>query len=422
MNIKQFLVLMRQQHLFNIIYILCTALSVAFTMTLFLVIYIKFGPIYPEENRPRLAVLGIVNYVNEKGSRWGTRASYALGDSIRRMPEVECLTCRSQGEDEVLLPDGSCERVISFATDADYWQVFNFRFLCGRGFSKAECEARSHVCVVSASLARKVFGHTDVVGRELFTEKHTLQILGVVEEASSVMSDSYAHLWIPVCSEERIRGESPFLGSFVLYILLREGTGLDALRKRVSDMEERINAASVHGPEDRELRLGGQPDHFWQAPFRINENINMKAFVRKAVTLLLAFLLIPAMNMCSMVASRVNGRISEMGIRRAYGATRRQLLWQVLQENFLLTLIAGMGGLLISYVMMIACADWLPFIFEKFHFSYDERVSIHPDMLFSGWVMGAVLVVCMMLNLLSAAVPTVWALRKPVTEEINHKR
>ena len=137
--------------------------------------------------------------------------------------------------------------------------------------------------------------------------------------------------------------------------------------------------------------------------------------------MLLAFLLIPAMNMCSMVSSRVNGRISEMGIRRAYGATRRRLLWQVLQENFLLTLIASVGGLLISYVMMIACADWLPFLFETY-FCEGEEVSIHPDMLFSGWVMAAVLVVCMVLSLVSAAVPTMWALRKPVTEEINHKR
>ena len=61
MNIKQFLVLLRQQRLFSGIYILCTALSVAFTMTLFLVIYIKFGPIYPEENSPRMAIMGRTN-------------------------------------------------------------------------------------------------------------------------------------------------------------------------------------------------------------------------------------------------------------------------------------------------------------------------------------------------------------------------
>ena len=421
MNIKQFLVLMRQQHLFNIIYILCTALSVAFTMTLFLVIYIKFGPIYPEENRPRMAVLSWINYTNET-TQSNSKVSRALGDSIRRMPEVESLTCVSSGDANVRLPDGSFAFVKHVSTDADYWRVFGFRFLGGRAFSEAECEARSQVCVVSASLARKVFGHTDVVGRELATESETWQILGVVEEGSSAMSGSYAHMWTPVCTKEQIMSQTPLLGSFTLFILLRKPSALDALRQRVARMEERINAASVHGADDMTLHVSGQPDYFWQSPFRINENINMMEFVREVVSMLLAFLLIPAMNMCSMVASRVNGRISEFGIRRAYGATRRQLLWQVLQENFLLTLIAGIGGLLLSYVMMITCADWLPFIFETFHFSYDEKVSIHPDMLFSGWVMAAVLVVCLVLNLVSAAVPTLWALRKPVTEEINHRR
>ena len=420
MNIKQFLLLLRQQHLFNIIYILCTALSVAFTMTLFLVIYIKFGPIYPEENRPRLAVLSWINYTNET-TQSNSKVSRALGDSIRRMPEVECLTCVKASGDHVLLPDGSYAAVKCVDTNTDYWRVFRFRFLGGRPFNETECEAKSHVCVVSASLARKVFGHTDVVGRELTTDNQTLQILGVVEEASCAMSSSYAHLWKPVSIEEYTDSRAPYMGPFRLFMLLRRASDMDALRQRVARMEDRINAASVHGPDDMVFHLWGQPDPFWQAPFRSNQNINMQDFLRKVVSMLLAFLLIPAMNMCSMVSSRVNGRISEMGIRRAYGATRRRLLWQVLQENFLLTLIASMGGLLISYVMMIACADWLPFLFETY-FCEGEKVSIHPDMLFSGWVMAAVLVVCMVLSLVSAAVPTMWALRKPVTEEINHKR
>ena len=424
MNIKQFLVLLRQQRLFSGIYILCTALSVAFTMTLFLVIYIKFGPIYPEENRPRMAILGRTNYVRNQpgsGESWGSSVSRALGDSIRRMPEVESLTCVKASGDHVLLPDGTYAAVKCVDTDTDYWRVFRFRFLGGRPFNETECEAKSHVCVVSASLARKVFGHTDVVGRELTTDNQTLQILGVVEEASCAMSSSYAHLWKPVSIEEYTDSRAPYMGPFRLFMLLRRASDMDALRQRVARMEDRINAASVHGPDDMVFHLWGQPDPFWQAPFRSNQNINMQDFLRKVVSMLLAFLLIPAMNMCSMVSSRVNGRISEMGIRRAYGATRRRLLWQVLQENFLLTLIASMGGLLISYVMMIACADWLPFLFETY-FCEGEKVSIHPDMLFSGWVMAAVLVVCMVLSLVSAAVPTMWALRKPVTEEINHKR
>ncbi len=45
-------------------------------------------------------------------------------------------------------------------------------------------------------------------------------------------------------------------------------------------------------------------------------------------------------------------------------------------------------------------------------------VQIHADMLFSGWVLVATLV----LNLISALVPTMWILHKQVTEEINHKR
>lgn len=144
--------------------------------------------------------------------------------------------------------------------------------------------------------------------------------------------------------------------------------------------------------------------------------------MRQILYMLLAFLLLPAINMGSMVAGRMGGRINELGIRRAYGATRKRLMWQVLQENFLLTLIGGLAGLLLSWLIMNVCSDWLPFVFNSSDMELDDTVFLHADMLFSGWVMLAVLAVCMVLNLVSALVPTLWFLYKPVTEALNHKQ
>ena len=114
-----------------------------------------------------------------------------------------------------------------------------------------------------------------------------------------------------------------------------------------------------------------------------------------------------------------------MGIRRAYGACRTTLLWQVLQENFLLTLMGSLLGLAISWLIVTLGADWLPFIFSgdrTYAFTMIGAVHIHADMLFSGWIMTAVLAVTLVLNLISALIPTIWILHRSVTEEINHKR
>lgn len=168
--------------------------------------------------------------------------------------------------------------------------------------------------------------------------------------------------------------------------------------------------------------LMGQPDAYWAAPFRVGEQLDTKPFKRQILYLALAFLLLPAINMGSMVAGRVGGRISELGIRRAYGATRTGLVWQVLKENFLLTLVGGVVGLLLSWFILTVCADWLPFVFNSYDMPLEESVRLHADMLFSGWTVLTVLCVCMVLNLVAALLPTLWFLRKPVTESLNYKQ
>ena len=68
--------------------------------------------------------------------------------------------------------------------------------------------------------------------------------------------------------------------------------------------------------------------------------------------LILLFLLIPALNLSGLNASRMQDRISELGVRKAFGARKNRLLTQILIENLLLMLPGGLVGLLVSYGMV----------------------------------------------------------------------
>ena len=70
------------------------------------------------------------------------------------------------------------------------------------------------------------------------------------------------------------------------------------------------------------------------------------------VGLMLLFMALPSLNMVNLSVSRVVERASEIGVRRAFGATRKALLAQFLAENVLLTLIGGGGGLLGSLAIL----------------------------------------------------------------------
>ena len=59
---------------------------------------------------------------------------------------------------------------------------------------------------------------------------------------------------------------------------------------------------------------------------------------------LLLFLLVPALNLSGMNASRIQERVGELGIRKAFGATKATLMGQVFVENMVLMLPGGVAG------------------------------------------------------------------------------
>lgn len=434
MNLRQFFTLLKQQRLFSGIYITSTALSTALTMTLFLVIYIMVGPVYPEQERSRMAILEKVSYENtDNRCYYQNGASMALADSLRNMPEIEWFTAiRPTIDGEVIGSNGERIQCVSQPTDDSYWSVFNFHFIRGRAFNRAEWESNSPVCVISEGMARKLFGHAKITGSTQdmedsglfvrFPNNYQRRVVGIVEDVSMATPMTSAQMWIPSEKDSYIDTERLYIGRYTLVMLLHDGKTVEQLQERVARWEETTNQELASGSSKYQLRLSGQPYAHWQYCFGYDK----QSTTRKILGLLLAFLLIPAMNMGSMVASRINARTSEMGIRRAYGAGRMVLLWQVLQENFLLTLIGSLLGLAISWLIVTLGANWLLFIFNddgrRMVNGALEPVQIHADMLFSGWVMAAVLVTTLTLNLIATLGPTLWILRKHVTEEINHKR
>ena len=72
------------------------------------------------------------------------------------------------------------------------------------------------------------------------------------------------------------------------------------------------------------------------------------------------FLLVPAVNLSGITSSRVQERIGEFGIRKVFGATRNALINQILTENFLLTLLGGLTGLIISGIIIYFMRGMLP--------------------------------------------------------------
>ena len=129
-------------------------------------------------------------------------------------------------------------------------------------------------------------------------------------------------------------------------------------------------------------------------------------------------LIVPAVNLSSMMQSRLKQRISEIGLRRAFGCTRAELIWQIIMENMILTLIAGLIGLLLSL-----CACW---IFAADFFAQPmsntlNTATVDASILMQYSTFGYALLFCFVLNLLSSGIPALRASRVHIVNALTGK-
>ena len=86
-----------------------------------------------------------------------------------------------------------------------------------------------------------------------------------------------------------------------------------------------------------------------------------------AVLLMFGFMVLPAVNLVNINVSRILERSSEIGVRKAFGASALILVWQFIVENIFLTVIGGFFGLLLSVgvLHLINHSGWMPY--AQFH-------------------------------------------------------
>ena len=138
--------------------------------------------------------------------------------------------------------------------------------------------------------------------------------------------------------------------------------------------------------------------------------------------LVLVFLLVPALNLSGMIAGRMEDRLMEMGVYKAFGATRGYLLRQVLNENLILTLMGGLVGLFLSWALLAWGKDWVFRFFSIDYYLDNSDILVTVEMLFSPWIFLSAFLICVVLNLASALLPVWHALRAEIVYSLNQKK
>ncbi|MDD4606627.1 MAG: ABC transporter permease [Dysgonamonadaceae bacterium] len=424
--IKQYLIqawrLLKENPLLSSISIIGTALAICMIMVMVMSHEVKNASFPPEVNRDRtLYVKYMAARINKKISDLGAVGYTIAKSGFKELTTPEAVTIISAFEPKALASIPGSKNAQSYdkmLTDEAFWQVFDFSYVAGKPYTKADVDAGLKVAVITEKMAKQLFQTTDVVGKTLLLNYTDYTVCGVVKDVSTLATAAYSQVWVPLTSQGVYKDETnKITGRYRVYILAKDKSDFPIIKEEVERLRRKYNESLT----DYDVVYSNQPDTHFVYTNRKAANVvpNMTKIVSQFIVVIALMLIVPAINLSSMTGSRMRKRMSELGVRRAFGATKSNLMLQVLWESMLQTLLGGIVGLALSFVAAYA--------FKGVIYSNSAMASQMGDTTIDfGALLNPIIFVyaflfCILLNLLSAIIPAWRTSRRPIVDSILSK-
>ena len=245
---------------------------------------------------------------------------------------------------------------------------------------------------------------TEAVGREFLLNHAPYTVAGVVKDVSTLANTAYAQVWVPYTSTEITKDtwSDEHMGMMSVTILAKSREDFPAIREETERRRQEYN--TIIGENGYSLIYRNRPYDQEKSAAGMAANIepDVDQARRQRLIIFIILLIVPAINLSSMTQSRLRQRVAEIGVRRAFGSTRLELMRQIIAENLVVTLLAGILGLLLS-VVFAYLGNTLLFAQE-----FSQTLSppaVDASILLHGSTFGWALLFCFVLNLLSSGIP-----------------
>ena len=230
------------------------------------------------------------------------------------------------------------QNVRVLGTTEGYESVGTYDVEQGRPLEDDEIAKRRPVCLLGSELSKQLFPVVDPIGKEIRVAGYTLKVVGTVAPRGNVLGQSQDNfVLLPLGQYQKIFGPHESL-----VILLKAQPGVDMVRTQ--DEARAILRSRRHVPL-------GKPDDFAITTSETYLSLYQTftgGIYAGTIGLVAISLLVGGIVIMNIMLVAVTERTREIGIRKAVGARRSDLLSQFLSETVVLSLFGGMVGLLLG--------------------------------------------------------------------------
>jgi len=223
--------------------------------------------------------------------------------------------------------------------DADWPMVAGGDIYPGRSFSNLEDMANSRVVVVNDKLASQLFGNRDPLGRRVKIAGLPYDVIGVYHPPTGLFGEGdQPEVFIPYGTLVK---HVPYWPGWLDYFVAPEDSV--SVQRAIDDVTVALRSMRGLRPSEPDNFDVVTQDRYLQAVDSMTMMFRIVMIALSSVGLMVGGVGVVAIMMIS-----VTERTREIGVRKALGATRREIMWQFLVEAATLTLVGGAVGMVLG--------------------------------------------------------------------------
>ena len=226
----------------------------------------------------------------------------------------------------------------------DGFKLMNLKAQAGEVFTKSDVSSKAKVAVLGHTIASDIFGDPDqAIGKTIRFENQRFKVIGVAEKKGDREQDNA----IVIPYKTTYGALNPDKTFWAIYLGVKSDDMVTLAKQKA---EEALL------------------ERYEEDDFAVTEQSELLATVNQIFsiinTVLLAIgsisLLVGGIGIMNIMYATVTERIKEVGIRRAVGATQKDILLQFLTESVLLSLIGGLMGLILAIIIVLVVRFFFP--------------------------------------------------------------
>lgn len=360
--------------------------GICLTLTVIMVgITISTGYLYPDgpEKRSRqFLTFERLVLTNEKHSstQSGKPGYKFLVNNVSRLKSPELISFATSAKRVNTFNNDRKFSYLVRHTDTHYWKILDFDFIDGRAFNDDELNQGKMVAIIDQHTAASHYGDlVSALGKKIQVGEQSFSIIGVVEDVPANETIAMANVWLPHTTNASSSYQKHEMDNWLAILYHSDTSRLGEIQeefvyllKNNLVLSRKNGMSKAFGGAYSKLESVAKEIFAGTYEYEYQSGVDMLVFF--LILSILLFMALPSINMININISRIYERASEIGVRKAFGASSRQLVGQFIVENILLTLIGGVMAMFISILVIgaVESSGMIPYT----NFSFNFRVFV----------------------------------------------